>query len=254
MSKEFKVGDRVKVVKKGEAPIYNNAIVGDVGKIIAEGTKRWFVRFDIPRLHYHTGCGCCEPRHGYWCTPDMLQDLSLDEKIIITTDGVTTTARRYIGKELQGTAEAKCSPSDTFDFEKGANLAFGRLIGGTVIKLDTEALAKALKNVPKLDLSTLGKSDHWLDRLKKAVEANPELKPEPKPKFKVGDLVRVTGSGDGRKSLRHFLTVGSLAVVKAVSSGSCDTYDYELEGSDKDGPLPQYVSEKDIELYEIEKE
>lgn len=49
-------------------------------------------------------------------------------KIIITTDGTTTTARLIEGKTTIKTATAKCSPEDTFDFDKGARLAFDRLV------------------------------------------------------------------------------------------------------------------------------
>ena len=249
MSKEFKVGDRVKVIKKG-APGFEDAVIGDIGTIekLHIFKRCWLVKFDKAREAYNTNLGRFDRQVGYWCTPDMLQDLSLDEKIIITTDGVTTTARRYIGKELQGTAEAKCSPSDTFDFEKSANLAFGRLIGGTVIKLDTEALAKALKNVPKLDLSTLGKSDHWLDRLKKAVEANPEPEPEPKPKFKAGDLVRVKG----KDHIMHHLITDSLAVVKEVRKNTHLGYVYDCEGTSCVGMRKQVLHADDLEKYEKE--
>ena len=49
--------------------------------------------------------------------------------IVITSDGVTTTATRRIGKTIQATATAKCNPSDTFDFDEGARIAFERLCG-----------------------------------------------------------------------------------------------------------------------------
>lgn len=49
--------------------------------------------------------------------------------IVITSDGVTTTATRRIGKEIQATATAKCNPGDTFDFDEGARIAFERLCG-----------------------------------------------------------------------------------------------------------------------------
>lgn len=49
--------------------------------------------------------------------------------IVITSDGVTTTATRRIGKTIQVTATAKCNPGDTFDFEEGARIAFERLCG-----------------------------------------------------------------------------------------------------------------------------
>ena len=49
--------------------------------------------------------------------------------IVITSDGVTTTATRRIGKAIQAIATAKCNPGDTFDFEEGARIAFERLCG-----------------------------------------------------------------------------------------------------------------------------
>lgn len=49
--------------------------------------------------------------------------------IVITSDGVTTTATRRIGKTIQVTATAKCGPNDSFDFEEGARIAFERLCG-----------------------------------------------------------------------------------------------------------------------------
>lgn len=49
--------------------------------------------------------------------------------IVITSDGVTTTATRRIGKAIQAIATAKCNPGDTFDFDEGARIAFERLCG-----------------------------------------------------------------------------------------------------------------------------
>lgn len=51
-----------------------------------------------------------------------------ENKIVITTDGVTTTAKMYDGKNVVKTATAKCSPDDEFNFETGAKIAFDRLI------------------------------------------------------------------------------------------------------------------------------
>lgn len=50
-----------------------------------------------------------------------------NEKIVITTNGKTTTAKLYDGKKFVKSAEAKCSPNDKFDFERGAIIAFSRL-------------------------------------------------------------------------------------------------------------------------------
>ena len=51
------------------------------------------------------------------------------EKIVITTDGKTTTAKLFKGKKLIKTAEAKCNPANTFDFGIGARIALDRLSG-----------------------------------------------------------------------------------------------------------------------------
>lgn len=48
-------------------------------------------------------------------------------KIVITTDGKTTTAKLYRHGEKTVKAIAKCDPRDTFDFMEGARIAFDRL-------------------------------------------------------------------------------------------------------------------------------
>lgn len=65
-----------------------------------------------------------------------------DKKIIITTDGKTTTAALYdaVGDVVK-TAKAECNPCDTFDFIAGANLALERLLekplySGKVVCID----------------------------------------------------------------------------------------------------------------------
>lgn len=50
-------------------------------------------------------------------------------KVVITTDGKTTTAKMYEGKKALKTAKSQCSPKDTFDFSVGAKLALERVIG-----------------------------------------------------------------------------------------------------------------------------
>lgn len=59
-------------------------------------------------------------------------DTTTDQKIVITTDGTTTTAKMYEGKTVVKAAESKCNPDDKFDFETGAKLAFNRLLGAYV--------------------------------------------------------------------------------------------------------------------------
>ncbi len=50
-------------------------------------------------------------------------------KIVITTDGKTTTAKMYDGKKLVKSAKTDCHPDDEFDFIIGASIALERLTG-----------------------------------------------------------------------------------------------------------------------------
>jgi hypothetical protein len=70
--------------------------------------------------------------NGVWCgwlgkEYYKFERVEENTKIVTTTDGKTTTARLFDGKELVKKAEAKCSPDDKFDFMVGANLAMERL-------------------------------------------------------------------------------------------------------------------------------
>lgn len=56
---------------------------------------------------------------------------SCTDKIVITTDGKTTTATKYCADGNEVTATAKCAPEDEFDFNIGAELALNRLIEKT---------------------------------------------------------------------------------------------------------------------------
>lgn len=58
------------------------------------------------------------------------------KKIVITTDGKTTTAKMYDGKSCIKVSESRCCPSDAFDFQTGAEIAFNRLFGEPEKKFD----------------------------------------------------------------------------------------------------------------------
>lgn len=62
-------------------------------------------------------------------TPQETAKRAPQPVIVITSDGVTTTATRRIGKAIQVTATAQCGPNDSFDFDEGARIAFERLCG-----------------------------------------------------------------------------------------------------------------------------
>lgn len=73
-------------------------------------------------------------RENWWVRESDIKPFKpsiMPQKIIVTTDGKTTLARLFDGKTMVKRAEAKCAPSDTFNFNTGANLAFNRLVYGT---------------------------------------------------------------------------------------------------------------------------
>lgn len=79
----------------------------------------------------------------YTWTDEMFEPIH-NEKIVITTDGVTTTAKKYDGKKVIKEAKAVCSKDDEFSFDVGAKLAMERLLeekpklyNGKVVCVDT---------------------------------------------------------------------------------------------------------------------
>ena len=62
-------------------------------------------------------------------------------KIVITTDGETTTAKLYDDKTPIQAATAKCSPEDKFDFNIGAKLAMDRLMKAIEYKADKDVIS-----------------------------------------------------------------------------------------------------------------
>lgn len=117
MSK-FKVGDRVIGNSEGRYSITKKGWIGTVTEV----------------------CGNCIYVHGPGAFSekgfavlakyfDLCAPAEVEQKIVVTTDGKTTTARLFNGKKCVKTAEAKLSKTDTFSFEAGAALAVDRLLG-----------------------------------------------------------------------------------------------------------------------------
>lgn len=127
---KFKIGDRVKAVKPWDG---NYDIVDKIGTVVVI-SNLWGVHFgvefdDTLGFGGHTCDGKGKNGHCWWCPDYILEHAPVNDKIVITTDGKTTTATKYDGKTIVKTAVAKCSPDDTFDFDTGAKIAFDRLIG-----------------------------------------------------------------------------------------------------------------------------
>ena len=123
---KYKVGDVVRVRKDlcwGSE--YNNWMVVN-SMLEYRGMTVTIARVDFD--HYHIK----EDGHCAW-TDEMFEPAPIcTEKIVITSDGVTTTAKKYDGKKIIKEAKAICSKDDVFNFEVGANLAMERLLGGGI--------------------------------------------------------------------------------------------------------------------------
>lgn len=117
MSKyKFKVGDYV--IIKVDIPF--GISKGTVGKVIAVNTV-----FDDEVVSF----ACGNRRININTKYVDLYTKDQPDKIVITTDGKTTTAKMYRDKTLVKVQTTKCHPDDRFDFEVGARIAFDRLVG-----------------------------------------------------------------------------------------------------------------------------
>lgn len=125
--KEFKVGDKIKVVKNLTEGIGKDAYIG---KVFTIQSVLWMEN-DKGRRY---GIGQTYVVYGKEIIPADLQ------KILITTDGKTTLARLYEGGKVIKSAEAKCGPDDTYSFDTGAKLAFERLTQPEVKRPEKEPI------------------------------------------------------------------------------------------------------------------
>ena len=135
---KFKIGDRVKCVCAVDA---NKLVVGKIGTIVEIDCGLIGVEFD----EWINGHGCTHKgKIGYcwWCEElDLVKacDESTsksNQKIVITNDGKTTTAKLYDGKKFVKAAKAMCSPEDEFDIVTGAMIAFSRLFDADINFVD----------------------------------------------------------------------------------------------------------------------
>lgn len=126
---KYKIGDKVRVrddlrseevYKMDNGTDYDDVVFGMLkfkGKEVTISTYTYNNKYLISE-----DGGCWN-----W-TDEMFSGLATSlPKVVITTDGKTTTAKMYEGKKLLKTAESKCSTEDTFDFAVGAKLALERV-------------------------------------------------------------------------------------------------------------------------------
>lgn len=113
MTKEIKVGDRVRIVE-AYPNIHNNELAEVVD-------PSYGVFGELVRVKLQSG--------DLWACTKVEPVKAKHPVIVITTDGKTTTAVLRKGKKVLKTAEARCNANDTFDFAEGARIAFERLQG-----------------------------------------------------------------------------------------------------------------------------
>lgn len=126
---KYKVGDKVRVrddLEIGKWYSMNNRTFSDYvnSKMITFKGKEVTILADNC-----FGMYLIKEDNGEWhWTDEMFSGLATSlPKVVITTDGKTTTAKMYEGKKVLKTAKSQCSPEDTFDFAVGAKLALERV-------------------------------------------------------------------------------------------------------------------------------
>lgn len=130
MSK-FKVGDKVRILDGSNIEDYTGDFVGSMSKLVGE------VREVIEVFNGRYGnrvSYLLEDAGGFIWDERGLE--FVQPKIIITTNGKTTTARLFEGKQLVKTAKSKCHSGDEFDFNIGASIALERLTGQILGKVE----------------------------------------------------------------------------------------------------------------------
>lgn len=131
---KYKVGQKVKVREDlKEAPYRSEE--GKYITVIPEMLRHNGRTHVVTGIQASFGAYFLDGNNYYW-TADMLEPVC-NKKIVITTDGVITTAREYEGKRIIKEAKAICSDKDPFDFEIGCGIAVSRLIGDAIPKEST---------------------------------------------------------------------------------------------------------------------
>lgn len=112
----YKKGDLCRV----RAKAYHHFEDGTIVRILSE---------QRPGVFDCANAGDGRPKSQIVYAEDLIPYTPQREKIVIATDGKTTTATLYEGKQRKADAKSTCSPDDTFRFATGAKLAVDRLLG-----------------------------------------------------------------------------------------------------------------------------
>ena len=132
LANKFNAGERYKVGGDSEYEAGNIIEITDVkGHMVYYKTIEGNPDFGDERFH--------ENSHFANSLIPVTEQNDSTKKIVITTDGKTTTAKMYDGKSCIKVSESRCCPSDTFDFQTGAEITFNRLFGEQEKKFDWNA-------------------------------------------------------------------------------------------------------------------
>lgn len=126
----YKVGDKVRIVSKRPADHWNPKMDKWLGRVMT-------IRKDEVNIvtgehfGYKMEEDLCEGLYGWYWWDDMIAGLANPDRrpliVEIQFDGNTTRATLKRGGREVKSAEARCSPEDTFDRGEGAKVAVNRL-------------------------------------------------------------------------------------------------------------------------------
>ena len=217
---KFKVGDKVRIVFGDGFIEWVSDMRKFIGKTVtisevSEDSKRPWFRIAGHYFHWNE------------CDAELIEQ-PRREFIVIHRSGNVMTAEHRVNREIIKSAKATCAPSDTFDFETGAKLAFDRLMGreepkpapqpahrfkvgdrvvttkgyGTIVL--TEKMSGNGSNLVSVDGYTSGhagngwSSRYGIDQFRKdcmwvgSINLSPAPAPEP-PKYYTGKVVCISG-------------------------------------------------------------
>ena len=241
---KFKVGDIVVAKDNEEYDITTNGWAGKVIKIYDDGMIR------VAELN--------REKFNFAVDPEYFELASEHKRIVITTDGKTTTAKLIMGNKTVKMAKAKCSPDDEFNFEIGVNLAFDRLMHhsfkvGDIVAAHENAPYGTTKNGWKGKVIDFNRSTdqikvrgiknfkqiYWVSSKYFTLATAAE---DAKPEFEVGEFVKVVANRD----IYHYFPIGELVQIKMITANTLVCY-----GLIKNGDY--YFGEQRISIEDVEK-
>ena len=144
---KYKVGDKVRVLDHSDEFGFSLGMRKYIGKVLTVHSVDTRPRAPLP-YQLKEAAHASHPHGFWWWEENWLEPVEdTSKKLVVTTDGETTTAKLIDGKQTIKTATAKCSKDDEFCFETGAQIAVDRLLGKKPAEPEKSKFTKAdLKN------------------------------------------------------------------------------------------------------------